>query len=302
MEIDFTEIVSGEEWELLARDFLAELELVIETPPGRGPDAGKDILVSEQLRGLIATTKFTWLVSCKNFARRGAAVGLDDETNILERVKQHNAQGFMGFYSTLASSALIQRLQDLTNAGEIERYEIFDARKIEARFIASGFSKILLRYCPSSYTKVRPIQKLFADYEPLECEICGRDVLKGSVDKRYSANVVSAVLLKEGGSRETKSVHVVCKGECDRTLQARLYSGEKAITLWEDVGDLMNPLGYIRNLIAYTNILHRRDNVYTEEAHEMQKRIYISLAQCTLREASAEDQKRVADLISIEGL
>ena len=50
--IDFKEIpADGEVWEMFARDFLAETGFQIETPPDRGADGGKDLLVTERLVG-----------------------------------------------------------------------------------------------------------------------------------------------------------------------------------------------------------------------------------------------------------
>ena len=47
--IDFKEISSdGETWELFSRDFLEEMGFFIETPPDRGADGGKDMLITEE--------------------------------------------------------------------------------------------------------------------------------------------------------------------------------------------------------------------------------------------------------------
>lgn len=54
--IDFTEIQSGEVWELFARDFLAELGLAVESPSDRGADQGKDLLVQEDRTGSLVVT------------------------------------------------------------------------------------------------------------------------------------------------------------------------------------------------------------------------------------------------------
>jgi hypothetical protein len=51
--IDFTEIDDGgEQWEAFARDFLYELGFATESPPDRGADRGKDLLVVELESGL----------------------------------------------------------------------------------------------------------------------------------------------------------------------------------------------------------------------------------------------------------
>src|SRR4051812_29856694 len=125
--IDWTEIANGDSWELFARDFLAALGFVIEVEPGRGPDRGRDLVISEQLRGKIRAQKLVWLVSCKHHAASGKAVGIE-ESDITDRLKRNNAAGFVGFYSTMASAPLVDRLNELRTAGDIKEYEIFDAR------------------------------------------------------------------------------------------------------------------------------------------------------------------------------
>ncbi len=67
--IDFTEIPDdGEVWELFARDFLQEIGSFIASPPDREPDAGKDLLVTEELKGNLGKYKLRWLVSCKHLS------------------------------------------------------------------------------------------------------------------------------------------------------------------------------------------------------------------------------------------
>ena len=126
--IDWTEIADGDTWELFARDFLSETGFVIDIPPGRGPDGGRDIVVSEQLQGTLFNTKFTWLVSCKHYATAGTAVGIQ-ETDITDRCKRNGARGFMGFYSTMASAGLVDRLNTLKENGDLDATEIFLSSK-----------------------------------------------------------------------------------------------------------------------------------------------------------------------------
>ena len=159
--INWTEIPDGDTWELFARDFLAKLGFVIDIGPGRGADAGCDLVISEQLRGRLHTRKFTWLVSCKHYAVSDRSVGPDQESNITDRLKQHGADGFMGFYSTMPSARLVERLQRVVGSGDISAYEIFDSKKIEGHFVDTGLSKLALRYFPTSYERMRPIQRFF---------------------------------------------------------------------------------------------------------------------------------------------
>src|SRR5947209_13918460 len=107
------------------------------------------MLISEQMVGRLQTRAYRWLVSCKHFATSGKSAGLSDEEGITDRIRQHSADGFMGFYSTVPSAALVERLHQLTNNGELDSHEIFDSRKIESRFFDTSMSKLALRYFPN---------------------------------------------------------------------------------------------------------------------------------------------------------
>ncbi|MBD2438696.1 restriction endonuclease [Nostoc sp. FACHB-110] len=114
--INFTEIPHDtDDWELFSRDLLQSMGMHIETPPDRGSDHGRDILVTETLSGTLANVRLRWLVSCKHFAGSQRSVTENDEQNLLERVKGFKADGFIGVYSTLASSGLNHRLEQLRN-------------------------------------------------------------------------------------------------------------------------------------------------------------------------------------------
>lgn len=301
--IDWTEIADGDAWELFARDFLVAKGYVIEVGPSRGADGGKDLLVSEQLKGVASSRKFTWLVSCKHNATSNSSVGPSQESDILDRLKQHKADGFLGFYSTVSSTGLMTRLDTLKTSGDIDDYLIFDHRIIEGHFAREGMSKIAMQHFPKGYAALRPIQTIFAKYEPLRCEICDKDVLFESFTEPYSAIIVHAKALDDKVKHPApiESVHVCCKGACDTTLQTWLFA-RKFTTAWEDIGDLLNPLFFLKNMISYMNALHIGESKFTPDAHEKLKQVYIRLAQRTLRELSAEDKKRVVDLSAIEGL
>lgn len=297
--IDYKEVGDDGTWELFARDYLVEMGFVVDVPPGRGADQGRDIIVSEQLTGRLTSRKFTWLVSCKYFSVSGKSVGTADEVNILDRMRHHSADGFMGFYSTVPSSSLVDRLREYKRNDDIAAYEIFDSKKIEDRFFGVGLSKIARRYFPKSYLALRPLQKLIGPYVPLECEVCSKDVLAESLRTPYQANIIVSTPTKS--PRDKTNVYVVCKGECDKIMQERLrYKGETS--MWEDVGDLVNPALFLKSIMAYMNQLHRGEDVYSEEAHAGMKRAYLALAQRTLRDITEEDAKRFADSLMWEGL
>lgn len=295
--IDWNEVPDGDNWELFCRDFLSELGFVIEVDPARGPDGGQDLIVIERLSGKLGARQFRWLVSCKHYAGRGAAVGTGDEANILDRVAHHNADGFLGFYSTQASAALMERLRQLVNDGRVKQFEIFDHRKIEGHFVTAGLGKVALRYFPQSYIRLRPIQDIGIEYAGLPCDICGTDLLKKSIEEPYSGNVVMSHTMDAIHHHE--EVFFVCKGECDALLGQRLQARER-YTVWEDISDLCNPLLYLRNLVTYMNSLRSQEHTFSDEAHEKLKHLYIALAQRTLRDMSEEDVERFRELVAME--
>jgi len=179
-------------------------------------------VISEQLRGRLNTRKFTWLVSCEHYAVSDKSVGPDQESNITDRLKQHGVDGFLGFYSTMPSGGLVERLQRLAGSADIGAYEIFDRKKIEGHFVDTGLSKLALRYFPASYERLQPIQRFFGNYQDLRCEICGADVLARSVRELSQAILVWAS--PHDNYKRFESLHVVCKGDCDQTLERRLHA------------------------------------------------------------------------------
>jgi hypothetical protein len=291
--INWTEIVDGDTWELFARDFLAQLDFVIEVGPGRGPDAGRDLLISEQLTGKLHTQAYKWLVSCKHFAKSNRSVGIEEETSITDRVRQHSADGFMGFYSTMPSAALVQRLHQYVETGQLNAYEIFDPKKIENYFVNTGMSKLTLRYFPNSYGKMRPIQLLLGKRVELNCDVCGSDLLAKSVGEGPVGNLVWAC--SNSGPPKYRELFAVCIGECDHTIQERIRM-QNQYNVWESIRDLCNPILYLKNMLTYMNQLHKNPNDFSEAAHNKMKDIYVSLAQRTLREVTTEDFQRFKDL------
>ncbi|MEJ8310112.1 restriction endonuclease [Agrobacterium larrymoorei] len=300
--IDFKEIPDGDAWEEFCRDYLVALGLVVDVPPGRGPDGGRDLLVKEQLTATLASRSFTWLVSCKHNATSGKSVGPDDEQNITDRLEQHGAEGFIGFYSTMPSASLVERLKELRDKGKIHAFEIYSGSRIENGFHDIGLSGVLLQHLPNSHTALRPIHPLLGRYEPLHCEMCGKDLLKASVKGETLGNIIFATARKKDEDDErppVSSVHFVCKGECDETLEDRLHK-RGIYTGWDDISDYCNPLIFLRRLTGYTNQMRNKPNSYTEAAHEKMITFYVTLSQRTLRQTNEEDRKALGDAMFVE--
>ncbi len=185
--IDFKEIPEAhrggglqDTFELFARDFLAYIGYKIEEYPSRGADGGKDMLVIEHRIGVGGETLVRWLVSCKHKAHSGSSVSSEDDFNIRDRIGAHGCSGFIGFYSTLASSGLSGILKGLSKEFEMQ---IFDREKIESYLLKSPDGLLIAkRYFPKSLNvwlrdNPKPA-KIFSIPPTLNCKHCGKNLLK----------------------------------------------------------------------------------------------------------------------------
>ncbi len=156
MAINFKEIPeanSGSDnqdtFEKFSRDFFQLMGYEIVQEPGRGADGGIDVKVLEIRKVNRVEQKMPWLVSCKHYAVSGKSINPTIEHDIVDRVISKECNGFIGFYSTIATSGLISKLQGLNSMIE---YQIFDDKKIEAHIVGvAKFEELFLRYFPQSY-------------------------------------------------------------------------------------------------------------------------------------------------------
>ncbi|APQ10353.1 hypothetical protein BJP27_02090 [Pseudomonas oryzihabitans] len=139
-----------DQFEKFCREFLnCILKFTILSDPGRGPDGGLDIKASDKAGRNI-------LVSCKHYAHSNRSVGRSDEQDIVDRLHEHNCQVFYGFYSTIASSGLKDKLDRLKVAGKLT-YELWDSEKIERHLLegTKGYS-LARRFFPLSVENSQP--------------------------------------------------------------------------------------------------------------------------------------------------
>lgn len=299
--IDFAEIADGDGWEAFCRDYLVALGLVVEIPPARGPDGGMDLLVREQLKGALASRPFTWLVSCKHYAGSGKAVGNTDEVNIVDRLAHYHADGFIGFYSTTASAALVTKLKEFRDNGKLEAFEIYDASRIENGFHDVGLSGVLLQHLPLSHTSLRPIHPLLGKYEALPCDICGKDLLKASLTEGYGGMIIFASRADEDDDSVVESISFVCKGDCGERMERQ--NARKGLSEgWDDITDYCNPLIFIRRITGYINQMRNSPTSYSKVAHDRLIGFYINVSQRTLRQANDEDRQRLLEAMELEEL
>ena len=293
--IDYKEIKNGEAWELFCRDYLVAQRFVVKIPPSRGADGGRDLLVKEQLKGMLATRPFTWLVSCKHYAESGKSVGVNDETNIVDRLTQHKADGFIGFYSTVASSALVTRLKELCDQGKIKEFDIYDGARIETGFHDVGLSGVSLQHLPKSHTSLQPIHPIVDEYVPLKCEVCDKDLLKES-----TRNSKLGLIIFAEKDDVIHSVHFACKGSCDSEISARLKH-QGFVDRWCDITNYYNPLIFLRKLIGYMDGLRNNPGGYSDKAHDRMVDLYLGVSQRVLRQPNVEDREEFFRARQIEG-
>jgi hypothetical protein len=294
--IDYTEIAHNSDgWEQFARDFLSARGFYIESTIDRGPDHGKDMLIIEHLKGELGNYQFRWLVSCKHFAKSGHSVSEDHEPNILERLAHFGADGFIGFYSTLASSGLNSRLKALRDNKKIRDYSIMDGQLIENLLITAGYSPLMMRYFPKSYQVVKPLHLVLDEYRPLACRVCGKDLLLELFVKPQCGIIVHSYVRNASGVQNFEEVYVVCKGDCDKTERQR-QQAQRRLTGWADLDDMVMPIENLRYVFATMNLLRAGHITYTDEAFEQEKQILIAVAQRVLRSTTEEERERFQQL------
>lgn len=163
MIIDFTEIPPANKagsyqdlFEQFACIFLEDKGFEILNRPDRGPDGKKDLIVKETRNGIGGTTEIKWLVSCKHFAHSNRSVNDVDESDISDRVKKFDCDGFIGFYSTIPSSSLSNKLHSLYTNSKGFEYLIYDHSRIQNELLASSrCATILAIHFPNTYSKYR---------------------------------------------------------------------------------------------------------------------------------------------------
>ena len=298
MLIDFKEIQSAkggnpnpDTFEMFAREYLAAIGFEIKEGPDRGADGGRDIIVVEKRKGIIGTTDFTWLVSCKHFAHSGKAVGENDEENIVDRVNSFHCDGFIGFYSTIPSSMLQNRLNGLPFP-----YKLFDKELIERHLLENKAAyELIKRFFPESWKKINStafeFSNLLKKYYPLNCDVCGKDLLQSPQDG------LLAYVTDRDDCFSVKAVYCACKGECDERLEK--YYDPIGLTSWWDLSTLSIPRQYLSMVLGLADNHEGSNYKLSDEAYKKARAIYIRLAQLVMRKHTDEEETQLSLMESI---
>ncbi len=301
--LDFKEIPEAHKgsglqdtFELLARDFFEFLNYKILIEPSRGADGGKDLVLEESRIGVGGETKYKWLVSCKHKVFSGTSVNNGDEKDILDRVQTNNCSGFIGFYSTLPSSALVTKLESLKNKIE---YQIFDSRKIEKELLSSTKGiELAKRYFPKSINKLikenpKPSQILTEEVK-IKCEKCNKELLS------YDTNGIITfwkTYTDESHFEGEKiaDIYFACKGYCDRSLEVE-YRKKYSFGGWDDISDILIPTFYLKWVMSILGSIKRKDE-FSEKAMEKLRQFMFGTFPYISRKLTSKEEDRVQSLM-----
>lgn len=241
---DYIQQMTHEDWEFFAVDYLSYIYgFTVERYPARGADGGRD--------GIVWLDEKKYIVSCKHY-RSDRAISPSIETNIINRIYQHNANGFVGFYSTVITEGLGNMLKGLENAGL--EYFIFDIYNIVENINVIPWS-VLNKYGLAK--NIRFPLHVPNCYQPLCCLSCGEDIL---LDENIDASLVQ--ICKD----DAETLHYVygCK-RCFGNYQD-LYWGELSQVLHHDqfviwnniVEDLCSKYNVTNNFYQNKNLFDTR--------------------------------------------
>lgn len=224
-------------------------------------------------------------------------MGTSDETNIRDRIEANECAAFLGVYSTLPSSALVTRFEQLKQQFEVQ---CLDREALENMLLSSPAGlDLAARFMPESFSawhheNPRPAN-LFSDIQGLQCENCGKELLTAT-DK--SGIVVTWRERRDGLPQLLYDVYWSCKGDCDVALKPS-FDRPNAIDGWEDIPDMTIPQVYMKWVMSTINRLQSPDIELTDEAFEKMKTLLIELFPYVARELSSGERGWLTELQGI---
>ncbi|NOE62807.1 restriction endonuclease [Vibrio cholerae] len=251
--LDFLEIpranssnYQSDKFEFFAEEFFESLGFSIESAPGRGADGGRDLIVSEIIPSHITPSRRRWLVSCKHSVHSNRAISKKDELEILDRVKRHQCDGFIGFYSLTPTQDLISYFEQLSKDVPCV---FFTYARIEKKLTETDLGvAIAKRYFPRSSTDFCKNMVLEVDNNlkkiSIKCSNCGSSI-------NGAPTTVSAwgYDIENGGSH-TETFDYFCSDDCEIDLNALaeqcFFDDERDFGFWSSsFGELITYEGLI---------------------------------------------------------
>lgn len=137
--VDFTKIISPEEFEHLCEELLVQQGLNILARSSRGPDRGADIIASQILEDNIGfRQEYRILIECKHFAKSGRSVRESDVGNIIERTISNNCNKYLLITSTVPSSSLAYQINGINSNPSIPISASYWSRHNLDKFISES--------------------------------------------------------------------------------------------------------------------------------------------------------------------
>ena len=132
---DFKQIESGEDFELLCEDLLQAMDYTVEASVSRGPDLGRDIIVSKTVTDEMGFTEsYRYLIECKHYARGGKSVREADIGSPIARMGTHNCNRYILITSTVPSEKVRVQLAAIPNAVPHYKATVWDKNHL-VRFL-----------------------------------------------------------------------------------------------------------------------------------------------------------------------
>lgn len=156
--IDFKELnvsVPGEDLESLVEALTERLGLSPEKS-GRGADAGRDLILTQRHSDPLRAD-IRWLVSCKDHAASGKSVNEGELPRIENKLRQHNALGFLLVTTTVPSISAEQELKQCAANGNFFT-DCWDGRRLEKMLLRPKNWDIFKQFFPQSYAKIRQLE------------------------------------------------------------------------------------------------------------------------------------------------
>lgn len=301
-EIPEAHIASGlqDTFELFAREFLQFIGYKVISDPDRGADGGVDLIVEESRTGVGGNTKIRWLVSCKHKAFSGSSVNPGDDANIRDRVEANKCDGFIGFYSTIASTGLATNLDGLKSKIESQ---VFDREKIEGHLLHSSKGlEIAERFFPKSLSEWKTENpqpaRIFSEKPSLRCKTCNKELLEKD-DHGIITIWQKAPQHRKENLRHFEHVFWVCRGRCDELLTHHIRQIDNTlIDGWEDISDVMMPTIFIKWIMTIMNEL-QSGYTYSDEAYSSIKDFLLQIFPYVSRHLTEKEKEKIKSLTQI---
>lgn len=277
-------------FELFAEVFFSKLGFKIIEAPSRGADNGKDLIIEESIQGKfdISESKIRWLVSCKHKAHSGNSVRPEDEPNLLERITLHKCSGFIGFYSTLASSGLDTLISGLSNTGNLKT-KIFNAENIETVLLQSQSGiELIERFFPQSFTQWRAENpekaKIFKEGEfELKCMVCEENLITGNSVKGNFYTIK-----KTSDLTTVVAVKWSCSGDCDKRLNFN-NQRQGLMDSFDHIDSKATPVTYLLFIMDILRDIQSGNEIYNEDAFNNIKHLICAIYPLVTRNMTTKE-------------